>query len=367
MQTAELGRQVLRNCRSQDHPSPVSRASSVPRVPSLGLTQLCLPRGSGPVGPPSQVVTLSQARGLQPQALDYPPPPWGLTAGLSPPQGQQLFAEWPPAPPSSSPEARPPPDPRSRPPPGGDAGHTAQWAASCPAPCPPGLSHGPPWPRGLLGLSLSCPPPTPQASGLCLASSRPRGGGSSHTLEWGGEGREVVRGRRRRRAQMEVERKRPSRSPSASRISKTESSAGRGNARVHCSRGPCSPDQQISGTKTLLRGLRRSPPPASTLPLLPLGGGPALGLSSPCLRALLVSTTGRRGRAGGPQGWTCGSRRWPSSRPRAWTTLLLACGGCQGPPGGPQPPRAPSSHGQVAPSRPCSLSSPWPPFAGPRP
>lgn len=168
----------------------------------------------------------------------------------------------------------------------------------------------------------------------------------------------MVRGRRRRRrrARMEAESKRPSRSPAASRISKTESSAGRGNARVHAA-----PALQISGTKTLPRSLRRSPPPTPTCPPLPLGGGPALTLHSP------LSTTGRRGRAGGPQGWTCGSRWWPSSRARAWTMLLLPCGGCQGRRGGPQPPGAPSSHGQMAPSLPCSLSSLWPPFAGPRP
>lgn len=61
-------------CRSQDHPSPASRARSVTRVPSLDPTQLCSLRGSGLVGPPPQVVTLSRARGFQPQALDSPTP-----------------------------------------------------------------------------------------------------------------------------------------------------------------------------------------------------------------------------------------------------------------------------------------------------
>lgn len=89
---------------------------------------------------------------------------------------------------------------------------------------------------------------------------------------------------------MEVERKRPSRSPSASRISKTESSAGRGNARVHCSRGPCSPDQQISGTnEDPPPRLEEKPTPSLHPPSASSGRRPSpwaelsLSPSSPCL------------------------------------------------------------------------------------
>ena len=93
---------------------------------------------------------------------------------------------------------------------------------------------------------------------------------------------------------MEAESKRPSWSPAASRISKTESCAGRGDAQVHAA-----PAVQISGTKTLPRSLRRSPSPTPTCPPLPLG------MPSPC--ALLSSLHDWPARQGP---WTPGLDVW---------------------------------------------------------
>ena len=76
-----------------------------------------------------------------------------------------------------------------------------------------------------------------------------------------------------------MESKRPSWSPAASRISKTESCAGRGDAQVHAA-----PAVQISGTKTLPRSLRRSPSPPPTCPKQQL-----IGLLS-CLVVVIIQS-----------------------------------------------------------------------------
>lgn len=245
------------------------------------------------------------------------------------PRGSSSCWSGPLTPPSSSPEARPPPDPRSRP--SWGRGHTAQWAASCPAPSSRAFPR-PPMAPGLLGLSLPYPPPPPRP----LGSVWPPRGLEEFTL-WNGEEREeVVRGGGGGGPRWKWRESGPPGVRLQAGFLKQNPALG-GERRVHCSRGPLlsrSADSQRDEDPP--PRLEEKPTP-TTLPLLPLGGGPALGLSSVSELSLSPRLAGEAGPED-PRAGCVWQQTVAEQQPRAWTTLLLACG-VSGPPGGPSAPQ----------------------------